>query len=191
MFLLWTPNFWPGFGGRHRLVSELQVISHWNKPRLSGLGRGLGLRIENRKIRRREVECDCIVGLRHGSYYDLGFLTLRRDFQTTTMADPDFPVSSDRLELSVRGSSSSLRCDWHLVPPSVLMVYYLLLWQLHLSKLFYAILSPLDTRLPIQEPPSAYSCSTVPSTMNVSFQFTLPYILYPQFKTCLMEQQYL
>ena len=47
---------------------------------------------------------------------------MRRDLQTTAMADPDFPVPFDRLELSVRGSSSFLRFDLHLVPPSVLMV---------------------------------------------------------------------
>ncbi|KAL8148068.1 hypothetical protein AgCh_005418 [Apium graveolens] len=50
-----------------------------------------------------------------------GILSLRYDFQTTAMADPDFPMSFDRLELSVRGLSSSLRLDLHLVPPSVLM----------------------------------------------------------------------
>ncbi|KAL8125385.1 hypothetical protein AgCh_012901 [Apium graveolens] len=48
-------------------------------------------------------------------------LSSRCDFQTTAMVDPDFPISSDRLELSVRGSSSSLRFDLRLVPPSVLM----------------------------------------------------------------------
>ena len=50
-----------------------------------------------------------------------GILNLRCDFQTTAMADPDFPVSFNRLELSVRGSSSSLRLDLHLVPPTALM----------------------------------------------------------------------
>ncbi|KAL8109405.1 hypothetical protein AgCh_025484 [Apium graveolens] len=42
--------------------------------------------------------------------------------KTTAMADLDFPVSFDRLELPVRGSSSSLRLDLHLVPPPALMV---------------------------------------------------------------------
>ncbi|KAL8099598.1 hypothetical protein AgCh_032018 [Apium graveolens] len=45
---------------------------------------------------------------------------------TMTMADPDFPVSSNRLELSVQGSSSSLKLDLHLVPPSGLMTCWLL-----------------------------------------------------------------
>ena len=51
-----------------------------------------------------------------------GILNLRRVFQTTAMADLDFPVPFDRLEVSVRGSSSFLRFDLHLVLPSVLMV---------------------------------------------------------------------
>ncbi|KAL8108988.1 hypothetical protein AgCh_025182 [Apium graveolens] len=50
-----------------------------------------------------------------------GILSLRHEFQTTAMVDLDFPVSFDYLELSVRGSSSSLRLELHLVPPLVLM----------------------------------------------------------------------
>ncbi|KAL8115171.1 hypothetical protein AgCh_021848 [Apium graveolens] len=41
---------------------------------------------------------------------------------TTIMTDPDFPALSNRLELSIRGSSSSLRVNLYLVPPSVLKI---------------------------------------------------------------------
>ena len=52
----------PGLEGVTGLTSEPQVISHLNKPRLSGMDRGLGLGLGNRKIEHQEVECDQIVG---------------------------------------------------------------------------------------------------------------------------------
>ncbi|KAL8116007.1 hypothetical protein AgCh_022484 [Apium graveolens] len=73
--------------------------------------------MDDSEVPQSKVRVKVPIGLNRASR---SFMRYRDSQITTAMADFDFPVLFDHLELSVRGSLSSLRLELHLVPPPVL-----------------------------------------------------------------------